>query len=431
MKIKLLMAALLGFVSATAFAQPRVLKDAQESYNNYQVSNSGGVKIPALVAKAKTDLNDAKTAIDKAAAGEKTATLPLTYALKAVIYASLANADSVKTNALVEYNTASDALKQAKTADTKNENTKLIDDAGKNLAQFQLNKGIEEFQNKKYSDAYQSFTNARQFVPNDTSLMLNAAIAATSANNYPAAISSYNTLLASNYTAKNKVYNDLPRIYLMNKDSAGAMKVIDEALVKYPTNGDLRKEEIEIALQTGKLNDITGKLDAAIANDPKNKVLYYYQGLTYTQIGDAANANSKKLKDTDPAKKSTYQTANDNYTKAQASFKKALDIDPSYFEAVNGMGFVLMRPAVDDFNLARETKDDKQYTMLRKKADAEFEEAKPYLQKAVDLKPTSVDALTNLRNYYRGVSDPAHATENAAKAADLKKQIDALPGGGK
>ena len=67
---------------------------------------------------------------------------------------------------------------------------------------------------------------------------------------------------------------------------------------------------------------------------------------------------------------------------------------------------------------------------MRLKADAQFDLAKPYLQKAVDLNPKSVDALSYLRNYYRGKYDKANAAANAAKADDLKKQIDAINGGG-
>jgi tetratricopeptide (TPR) repeat protein len=426
MKIKLLMAGLLGLISATAFAQTGELKNAQSEYNDYVVSS--GQKVALLIAKAKTSLNNAKTSIDKASANQKTAALPLTYALKAAIYSSLAVEDTVQTNAAVEYSTASDALKQAKTLDTKNENSKINDHTTLQLAQFQLNKGVAEFQNKKFDDAYKSFDNAHQLIPTDTTSMLNAAIAAANAKNYPAAIASYNSLLKSNYVAKNKIYNDLPNLYLASKDTAGAVKVIDEALVKYPTNSDLRREEIEIALQSGKLGDLTSKLQSAIANDPKNKVLYYYAGLTYAQIGDAANANSAKLKDTDPAKKTTYQTALDSYAKAAENDKKALEIDPDYFEVNFNLGYVLMRPAIDLYNVARNlpASKEKEYQATLTKANAQFDLAKPYLQKAVDLNPKSIDALTNLRNYYRGKTDPAHIAENTAKAADLKKQIDAL-----
>ena len=311
MKIKLLMASLLGFITTTTFAQKGELNNAQTNYDSYQIT--AGQKM--LAAKGKASLNDAKTSIDKASTNQKTAALPQTYALKAAIYASLAVGDSVQTNAAAEYSTSADAFKQAKTLDTKKENNKLNDHTSLVLAQYLLNKGVTEFQNKKFDEAYKSFDSARQLAPTDTTTILNTAIAAINAKNYTAAITNYHYLLATGYSGKNKVYKDLPGIYLANKDTAGALKAIDTALIKYPSNPDLRKEEIEIALQTGKLNDITSKLQAAIAGDPKNKVLYYYSGLTYAQIADAANANSVKAKD-DVTKKTLYQTALDNYTKA-------------------------------------------------------------------------------------------------------------------
>jgi hypothetical protein len=57
-----------------------------------------------------------------------------------------------------------------------------------------------------------------------------------------------------------------------------------------------------------------------------------------------------------------------------------------------------------------------------KKATDQFNQAKPYLLKAVELKPDSKDALTNLKSYYLGVKD----TNNAN---DIQKKIDALPAG--
>lgn len=428
MKIKLLMVGLLGLISATTFAQKGELNNAQDSYNQYQVSS--GSTVAVIAAKAKASLTDAKTSIDKASTNAKTSALPLTVALKAAIYSSLALADSVQSNAAVEFNTASEALKQAKTLDTKNENAKLIEHTNIQLAQYLLNQGIANFQNKKFDDAYKSFDNARQLIPTDTTTILNTAIAAVNAKNYNAAITNYKDLLTTNYSAKNKIYNDLPNIYLYNKDTTGALKIIDEALVKYPGNTTLQREEIEIALQTGKTADITGKLQAAIANDPKNKVLYYYAGLTYIQIGDAANASSAKAKD-DATKKATYQTALDNYNKGVDYCKQAIAIDPDYFEANLNCGYALIRPAVDLYNIARNipVNKEKEYQATIAKANAQFDLAKPYLQKAVDLNPKSVDALTNLRNYYRGKTDPAHTAENTAKATDLKKQIDALNAG--
>src|ERR1700743_2879605 len=145
MKIKFLMIGLLGLVSATAFAQKGTLKDAQTSYDNFTVES--GQKM--LAAKASTDLNDAKTNIDKASANDKTATLPQTYALKGAIYSSLALNDSVATTAAPLLTIAQDNIKKAKDADTKGDYKKLIESASRNVAQYYQNLGVKAYQAKK------------------------------------------------------------------------------------------------------------------------------------------------------------------------------------------------------------------------------------------------------------------------------------------
>jgi hypothetical protein len=425
MKIKFLMAGLLGLVSTAVLAQKSELSNAQTEYESYSVTSASAQKIPMLKAKAKTSLTNAKTSIDKASANAKTATMPLTYAVKAAIYGALAEEDSVATTSALNYNTASEALKQAKLADTKNENTKLLNEATIRLERYQLNKGVNEYQNKKYVDAYKSFDNYRVLSPEDTTAIFYTALAATNAGSvdpkyYQYAISNYNKLVTTKYSKNPQAYLDLSAIYLHVKDTVGALKTVNEGVIKYPKDSELRKRQIEIALQTGKQNDIISSVETAIANDPKNKTLYYYSGLTYSQIADADFANLGKIKDP-TAKAAMRQKVLDNYNKAGEMYKKALVLDPNYFEANLNLGYVLMRPAIDTYNAANSLPANKQkeYEQAMAKAGAQFDVAKPYLQKAVELNPKSIDALTNMMNYYRGKKDNA----NAAK---MKAQIDAL-----
>jgi hypothetical protein len=425
MKIKFLMAGLLGLVSTAALAQKSELSNAQTEYESYSVTSVSAQKIPMLKAKAKTSLTNAKTSIDKASANAKTATMPLTYAVKAAIYGALAEEDSVETTSAVNYNTASEALKQAKLADTKNENAKLLNEATIRLERYQLNKGVNEYQNKKYVNAYKSFDNYRALSPEDTTAIFYTALAATNAGSvdpkyYQYAISNYNKLVTTKYSKNPQAYLDMSAIYLHVKDTVGALKAVNEGVIKYPKDSELRKRQIEIALQTGKQNDIISSVETAIANDPKNKTLYYYSGLTYSQIADADFANLGKIKDP-AAKAAMRQKVLDNYVKAAEMYKKGLEIDPNYFEANLNLGYVLMRPAIDTYNAANSLPANKQkeYEQQIAKAGAQFEIAKPYLLKAVELNPKSIDALTNMMNYYRGKKDNA----NAAK---MKAQIDAL-----
>ncbi|GAC1302161.1 MAG: hypothetical protein NVSMB24_06280 [Mucilaginibacter sp.] len=425
MKIKFLMASLLGLISTAALAQKSELANAQTEYGNYSVTSTSAQKIPMLKAKAKTSLSNAKTSIDKASVNSKTATLPLTYAVKSAVYAALAEEDSVETTSVVNYNTASEALKQAKLADTKNENAKLINEATIRLERYQLNSGVNAYQNKKYAEAYKSFDNYRMLSPEDTTAIFYTALAATNAGTtdpkyYQYAISNYNKLVTTKYSKNPLAYLDLSAIYLHVKDTAGALKAVNEGVAKYPKDSELRKRQIEIALQTGKQNDIISSVETAIANDPKNKTLYYYSGLTYSQIADGDNASAAKAKDA-ATKASMHQKAVENYAKAADMYKKAIEIDPNYFDANLNLGYVLMRPAIDTFNAANNlpANRQKEYDQQIAKAGAQFDVAKPYLQKAVELNPKSVDALTNMMNYYRGKKDNA----NAAK---MKAQIDAL-----
>jgi len=103
---------------------------------------------------------------------------------------------------------------------------------------------------------------------------------------------------------------------------------------------------------------------------------------------------------------------------------KAVEIDPNYFEANINLGFSLMSPAIDMFNYANNDMPvnvkQKEYDAAIVKSTAQFNVAKPYLLKAVELKPNSYDALFNLKTYYLGTKDTAHANE-------IQKRMEALP----
>ncbi len=433
MKIKFFITALFAFIAVSAFAQKGELSDAKDDYTKYD-----GLR--ANMAMAKTFLTSAKTHIDKAAANAKTSALPETFALKATIYASLASNDEDATAATADYATAQDALAKGTAADTKKENTLYLTHATTELAQCQLNKGVKAYQAKNYDDAYKAFDAARQLIPTDTTAILYTAISASNTKNYPIAITNYSVLVAApTYSTKGKVeaYNDLATLYLYNKDTTGSMKVISEAVTKFPNNADLRKREIEVSLQAGQSADLISKIETAIKGDPANKALYYYDGLVYSQIAEAAGTKIAKLEKADkkaaaakpglkqapnPEIAKLKQTRQDNYSKAAEQYKKAVAIDPNYFEGVMNLGYVTIAPATDIYNDAQQLPGSQMaaYNAAMAKANAQFEQAKPYVLKAVELNPQSLDALTNLKTYYLGKKD----TENANA---VQKKIDALP----
>jgi hypothetical protein len=414
MKIKLLITGLLGIVTATAFAQKGELSNAQDAYNKYSTFKAAGAAI------AMPNLVTAKTSIDKAAANDKTSGLAQTFALKGAIYASLAAKDTVTATSAPLFTTAEESVKKAKELDTKGEYKNLIDDANRNLAQAKLTEGVGAFKAKKYDLAYNAFDHYRQIFPEDTNALYYTGLAAANSKNYTAAIENYNKLVTTKYSENPSIYYDLTSVYLANKDTAGALKSITEGIAKYPANGDLRKRQIEIYLQTGRQQEVLTQIQGAISNDPKNKDLYYYAGLTYSQLAEATAKTQTKSKD--QAEKDKLQaTKADYFDKASGMYKKALEIDPNYFPANLNLGYVLISPAIDTYNAANQLPASKQkeYDAMVAKSGTQFDLAKPYLLKAVELNPKSVDALINLKTYYMGKKDMANAN-------DTQKKIDAL-----
>lgn len=393
--MKFLIVGLLSFLSINAcLAQNGVLNDAKDEFDKYSVLK--GQK--PMETQATTGLNNAKTLIDKAAVHPKTANLPLTYAVKGAVYAELAYRDTIPNTSTPLFVTAEDALKKAKELDTKNENKKIIDNASRVLVQIKLNKGVKDFGAQKYDAAYEEFDYYRNAFPDDTTAIYYTGLAASNAKKYDAAIKNYSKLLSTNFSKKEYLYSDLPALYFKNKDTASALKIISEAVEKYPKNADLSNKEVSYYLMAGKKTEVINKLQKAIENDPKNKVLYYNSGILYTQ--------SKEL------------------DKAEAMYKKALEIDPNYYEANLNLGYTLLTPGIEIFNKANKLPGtaayQKQYKAEIAKAGAQFDLAKPYLLKAVEVNPTSKDALINLKNYYLGKNDMVNATATQKRIEALK-----------
>jgi tetratricopeptide (TPR) repeat protein len=409
MKIRFLMTGLVGLVSTTVFAQNSEVNKANVAFGKVEVLRG----TPAL---AKASLTEAKTAIDKAAADKRTANEPFTFALKGVIYAYLTASDTVDATSQQTFVIAEEALKKAKETDKDKKYASYVENGTANLAQWQLNKGVKEYTNKKYDLAYKAFDYYRQYTPEDTTAIYYTALAATNAKLYPEAITNYKKLVTTKYSKIPSAYLDMSTIHLVTKDTTASLKVIGEGIEKYPTNQDLRRREIEISLLSGKQQEVLGKIQAAITNDPKNKSLYYYSGLTYAQFADALAKSIKK--ETVATKKAAFQAERDaDFTKASDMFQKALEIDPNYFEAVLNLGYTKLSPGIDIFNAAQQLTKQKDYDIALAKANAQFDAAKPFIMKAVELQPNNLDALSNLKLYYLG-------TKDTVKASEVQKRID-------
>jgi tetratricopeptide (TPR) repeat protein len=125
----------------------------------------------------------------------------------------------------------------------------------------------------------------------------------------------------------------------------------------------------------------TRLVNEALANDPNNKLLYFNLGVT--------SANANKLDE------------------AEKHYKKAIEIDPNYFDALLNLSELKLRgdeKFVNEMNkLGTSEKDNKKYEVLKSERAKNFNSILPYLEKAVEVKPDDEAAKKTLLSVYNAL----------------------------
>ena len=390
MKLKsfILTTVLAGF-TLSGYAQKAELSTAKNNYDKYDQLRSANSAALGL-----TNLKTAKASIDKAAVHEKTISDPSTWTYKALIYSDLAVLDSVPSTSKPLITEAANALSKAKEMDKSGANKTNLDKVTANLAQYELNLGVKAYQASKFEDAYKSFNNSLNFRPGDTTIMYYAGLSAINAKDYKAGIAKYEDLVKTNFSANPQIYLDLSRLYTMQGDTVKAIQIASAGAAKFNTAA-LATQEIELSLMSGKQAEIISKIEVQAQKDPKNKLLPFYLGIAYN-----ATKNSEK---------------------AIAAYKQAIAIDPEFGDANLNLGGLYLNKGIDLYNTANKLPQSKQkeYDVMMKNANSQFDAAFPLLDKAAKLNPTSRIALENLKSYYI-------IKKNNAKVGEITKQLSTL-----
>lgn len=243
-----------------------------------------------------------------------------------------------------------------------------------------FNDGINAYNKKDYHGAYLFFMGVSdaqdilqakgQKVNTDLlgKALGNAALSAQNDKDISSAIAAYKKGIALSPDSTNN-YLSIIALYKMNKDTANAKKLTDEALVKFPSNRDLLIDKINFFLNEEKYADAITYIKKAVENDPKNEQLQAAMGVAYDQIKDTTNA--RKV------------------------YENLLVMNPNNVEANRGIGGLIFnraKPLQDKMNALGATKEDlKKYDQLKAERDDIFLQAKPYLQKALDGKPDDAE----------------------------------------
>lgn len=251
------------------------------------------------------------------------------------------------------------------------------------LAGEHANLGIQRFGNKDYKGAQKSFRKSMvlsEMVGRiDTMLLYNTALASEYAKDFESAKNTYDELILMKYNvdgAGPDLYKSMSKMYKKEGNNAKAAEYIAKGRKAYPEDNSLLVEELEGFLQSGNNDQALTNLDAAIANDAENAVLYFARGTVYENLK--------------------------NEEKAVADYKKAIEIKPDYYDASFNLGAYYFNAGADKINESNKLplSAAKEYDALKAAAKKDFETAVPHIESAHKIKPGDAATGEMLINLY-------------------------------
>ena len=161
--------------------------------------------------------------------------------------------------------------------------------------------------------------------------------------------------------------------YKAKGDTAKWVEKLQEGIVKFPENQYFFANLVDYYSSSNQNDKAMQFADDMLAKDPNNKLYLYVKAYLYHNMKD--------------------------YEKAIEFYKKTLDIDPAYAEACSNLGLVYLLQAQEYADKAPADINDPNYATAQAEIKKVYEAAKPYYEKARELKPDQKDLW--LQGLYR------------------------------
>ncbi|EDP70612.1 tetratricopeptide repeat family protein [Flavobacteriales bacterium ALC-1] len=425
---KLMTLVLLLAVSSMSFAQKNEIKAIEKALKN---SNFADAKSAVAVADALIGSMD-----DKSKAKF--------YFLKAkALYANGAGTDANIDEAI----SSLDKLKDLESSIGKLKYTDQANEMKSGMLNSFLTKANDAFKNKDYKSAAKRFDKVYKMSPTDTLYLYYAASAAVTDQDYDTALDYYLQLknmgysgaqmnyyatnketgeeetfgdkTARDFSVKAKLHNN-PRdvrgdsktaeivknialIYVSQGKNEKALGAMADARSENPDDLGLLLSEANVHLKMGNRDKFKALMEEATQKDPNNAELLYNLGVLAAEGG--------------------------NLDESKKYYKKAIEIDPNYVDAYNNIAVTILEgeaAIVEEMNgLGTSSADNKKYDELKEKRSQLYQEAIPYLEKALELRNTNIDAARTLMNIYSALAETDKFKAMKAKV----EQMEASAGG--
>ncbi len=313
--------------SISSFAQISQMKIANNSLGKLHTA----ISAKADVKKQLTIIGEGIKAVEAAEKDRRTRNWPETWAIKAYLSSYIALIDENSSNADKYYQLAQDALERAKKLDKFQSNADLIKAADHNIHTKTQQDATGAFRRNDFSTAFPLLKKVSDFFPTDTLLASNTAICAQNLQDYDSALTYY--LRAKNAGIKNQaVFQQIATIYASKFETELAIKTLEDALLVNPNSAYLTNDYVNLLLDAEQYSKATKVIENSLANEKGNSTLYYLYG--YLQQNYAKNNST-----------------------AQLAYKKALEVDQNFFDALYQLGVAYLADAND----ALEKKDEQKF----------------------------------------------------------------------
>ena len=295
------------------------------------------------------------------------------------------------------------------------------------LAQPLLNSMIEKISNKAaklynddkdYKGASENFYLTYKLYPADTTTLYNAAISASLAKEYDAALGFYNELKTIGYTGVLTQYLAVNKETNETENLGG--KGQRDLMVKAggyinPTDETTESKQVEIVKNIGYILVIQGKTEEAIIaikearkSNPKDLNLLLNEADLYVKLEqmDKFGDLMEEAITLDPTNSTLFfnlGVVNQNQKKTEEAvkyYKKAIELKPDYADAYMNLSAAILsgqQAIVNEMN--NNLSNFKKYDELKAKQKDLYKKALPYLEKADGIK-RSLETVRSLLNIY-------------------------------
>lgn len=362
--------------------------------------------VSAYNANKDGDYQAAATYIEQAILVEKSAVKEKTWRYRGDIYFNIATHPEVSVQFPNALDLSRESYLKARELDVKGRyETEILN----GLARIQVhanNVGYKGYETGTFDVAAKHFDLAagiaRSFEQIDTMAVYNSALCYEKAEMFDLAIERYLECAEIGYQVPN-VYLFVSSIYRNNDNEEAALTTLQNARKDFPRAQSLIIEELNIYLTNGDFERAKTNLELAAEQDPTNEILWYSLGSVFDNLGSVEEAID--------------------------SYKKALEVNPEYFDANFNLGALYFNQAVQGINEANDmwkprmtSKEAAAQKKLETDAKEMFVIAKPFLEKAYEVKPDDIATIRSLKDIYARTGEDEKFLEMNAllKAAQSK-----------